>query len=199
VLLLTGIAVTNLVGREIVSWWEALMNRIPVVRSIYSGAKTFTETVFTDKGKSFKQVLLVEFPRKGMFSIGLQSGENLGEASARDRSRVTLRVRADHPEPHQGFIIMVPQEDVIPLEMSVDECASSSRSAWSRPTGRPPPCRRSHRCPRCLPHSRIPGPRFSRPVQHSMRTHYCGQVGEHSSARPSALPAGSTAAATTAG
>jgi uncharacterized membrane protein len=121
VLLLTGLAVTNLAGREIVRWWEALMKRIPVVRSIYAGAKTFTETVFTDKGKAFKRVLLVEYPRKGIWSIGLQSGENLGEASARAGRELLCVFVPTTPNPTSGFIIMVPQEDVIPLEMSVDQ------------------------------------------------------------------------------
>ncbi len=120
-LLLTGLAVTNLVGREVVSWWEALMRRIPVVRSIYSGAKTFTETVFTDQGKAFKRVLLVQYPRQGIWSVGFESGGEVPEASRRtDRDLVAVFVPTT-PNPTSGFIILVPREDVIPLDMSVDQ------------------------------------------------------------------------------
>lgn len=121
VLLLTGIAVTNLVGREIVSWWEALMKRIPVVRSIYSGAKTFTETVFTDKGKSFKQVVLVEFPRKGVFSIGFITSHDLEEAQAKTAREVTCVFVPTTPNPTTGFLVMIPKDEVVYMDMTVDE------------------------------------------------------------------------------
>jgi uncharacterized membrane protein len=121
VLLLTGLAVTNLVGREIVGWWESVLKRIPVVRSIYSGAKTFTETVFTDKGKAFKRVLLVQYPRQGVWSIGLQSGESLGEASERTGRELIPVFVPTTPNPTSGFIIMVPREEAIPLDMTVDQ------------------------------------------------------------------------------
>lgn len=121
VLLLTGVAVTNLVGREIVRWWEALLKRIPVVRSIYSGAKTFTETVFTDKGQAFKRVLLVQYPRQGIWSIGLQSGETISEASERTGRELLAVFMPTTPNPTSGFIILVPRDEVIPLDMSVDQ------------------------------------------------------------------------------
>jgi uncharacterized membrane protein len=121
VLLLTGLAVTNLVGREIVSWWEALMRRIPVVRSIYSGAKTFTETVFTDQGKAFKRVLLVQYPRQGVWSVGFESGGDVSEATRRTGHDLVTVFVPTTPNPTSGFIILVPREEVIPLDMSVDQ------------------------------------------------------------------------------
>jgi len=121
VLLVTGLAVTNLVGRQLVSWWEEFMQRIPVVRSIYSGAKTFTETVFSRKGQAFKHVLLVEYPRKGIWSLGFQSGDEVAEAAQRTGRRLVCVFIPTTPNPTSGFIIMVPKEDVIPLDMSVDD------------------------------------------------------------------------------
>jgi uncharacterized membrane protein len=121
VLLVTGIAVTNLVGRQLVTWWEELMQRIPFVRSIYSGAKTFTETVFTGKGQAFKRVLLVEYPRKGIWTVGFQSGEEVAEVAHRVGRRLVCVFIPTTPNPTSGFIIMVPQEEVIPLDMSVDD------------------------------------------------------------------------------
>lgn len=121
VLLVTGVAVTNLVGREVVRWWEELMKRIPVVRSIYSGAKTFTETVFTDQGKAFKRVLLVQYPSKGIWSIGFESGGEVTEAARRtDHDFVTVFVPTT-PNPTSGFIVLIPRAEVIALDMSVDQ------------------------------------------------------------------------------
>ena len=97
------------------------MQRIPVVRSIYSGAKVFTETVFTDKGQAFKQVLLVEYPRKGIWSIGFQSGEKVAEAAHRSGRNLVCVFVPTTPNPTSGFILMVPREDTVPLDMSIDE------------------------------------------------------------------------------
>jgi uncharacterized membrane protein len=121
VLLVTGVAVTNLVGRKLVTWWEEFMQRIPFVRSIYSGAKTFTETVFTGKGQAFKRVLLVEYPRKGIWTVGFQSGEEVAEVAHRAGKRLVCVFIPTTPNPTSGFIIMVPREDVLPLDMSVDD------------------------------------------------------------------------------
>lgn len=121
VLLVTGVLVTNLVGRQLVSWWESLLRRIPIVRSVYSGAKTFTETVFTDKGKAFKSVLLVEYPRKGIWTLGFQSGEQVAEVAHRSGQGLVCVFIPTTPNPTSGFIIMVPTEDVIPMDMSIDD------------------------------------------------------------------------------
>ena len=121
VLLITGLAVTNLVGRRLVSWWEDFMHRIPVVRSIYSGAKTFTETMFSSKGQAFKRVLLVEYPRKGVWTLGFQSGEEVAEVAHRAGRHLVCVFIPTTPNPTSGFIIMVPREDVIPLDMSIDD------------------------------------------------------------------------------
>lgn len=121
VLLVTGVALTNLVGRQLIHWWEDLLKRIPIVRSIYSGAKIFTETVFSDKGKAFKSVLLVEYPRKGIWTLGFQSGEEVAEAAHRVGRGLVCVFIPTTPNPTSGFIIMVPSEDVMPLDMSVDD------------------------------------------------------------------------------
>ena len=121
VLLGTGLAVTNLVGRQLVSWWEDLMKRIPFVRSIYSGAKTFTETVFTPKGQAFKRVLLVQYPRKGIWTIGFQSGDDVSEAAHHAGQELMCVFIPTTPNPTSGFIIMVPKDEVRALDMTVDD------------------------------------------------------------------------------
>ena len=82
-LLVTGVLVKNLFGRQIVLGLESLVRRIPVVGQVYGGAKTFSETVLTDKGRSFKQVVLVQFPHPGVYSIGFITSEDLEEFQAR--------------------------------------------------------------------------------------------------------------------
>jgi uncharacterized membrane protein len=116
----TGVTLSNLAGRQLVRWWEELMQRIPVVRSIYSGAKTFTETVFSGKGQAFKRVLLIEYPRKGIWSIGFQSAEQVAEIDHRTGDEMLCVFVPTTPNPTSGFIMMVPRRDCIALDMSVD-------------------------------------------------------------------------------
>lgn len=120
-LLLTGVLVRNLFGRQIVAGAENLIRRIPVVGPVYSGAKTFSETVLTDQGKSFKQVVMVEFPRKGVFSIGFITADDLEEAQAKTAQDVTCVFVPTTPNPTTGFIILVPRDEVVRMDMTVDE------------------------------------------------------------------------------
>ena len=120
-LLLTGVLVKNLFGGQMVAGLESLVRRIPVIGAVYGGAKTFSETVLTDKGKSFKQVVMVEFPRKGVFSIGFITSHELEEAQAKTAQVVTCVFVPTTPNPTTGFIILVPKEDVVYMDMTVDE------------------------------------------------------------------------------
>jgi uncharacterized membrane protein len=120
VLLVTGIAVTNLVGRRLVAYWEELMQRIPLVRSIYTGVKGFAETVFSQRAGSFRQVVMVEYPRKGMWSIGFVTAEDIAEVSAKTGEQQMCVYVPTTPNPTSGLIVMVPRREVVYLEMSVD-------------------------------------------------------------------------------
>jgi len=120
-LFVTGVLVKNLFGGQIVAGLESLVRRIPVVGAVYGGAKTFSETVLTDKGRSFKQVVMVEFPRKGVYSIGFITSYDLEEAQARTAQEVTCVFVPTTPNPTTGFLVMVPKDDVILLDMTVDE------------------------------------------------------------------------------
>ena len=121
VMILTGLVVTNLFGRKLVSIWESLLGRIPVVRSIYQSAKQVVETVFSSTGKSFRKVLLIEYPRKGLYTLAFQTGSSAGEVQAKTGEEVTTVFVPTTPNPTSGFIILVPTKDVIELEMNVDE------------------------------------------------------------------------------
>ena len=120
-LLITGVLAANIVGRSMVGLWESMLERIPVVRSVYSAAKNFTEIVFSDSSQSFKKVLLVEYPRKGLYSLAFQTSSELGEVQGRTGGEVVCTFVPTTPNPTSGFIIVVPRKDVIVLDMEVDE------------------------------------------------------------------------------
>ena len=121
VLLITGMLAANFVGRYVVGGWESLLDRIPIVRTIYGGAKNFAEIVFSDSNDSFKQVLLIEYPRKGVFSLAFQTSSDLGEVQARTGEDVVCCFVPTTPNPTSGFVIMVPRGDIQVLDMEVDE------------------------------------------------------------------------------
>jgi uncharacterized membrane protein len=121
VLLLTGLLAANFVGRAFVGGWESLMDRIPFVRAVYSAAKNFAEMVFSDSSQSFKKVLLIEYPRKGLYSLAFQTATNLGEIAGRTGEEVICCFVPTTPNPTSGFIIIVPKKDITVLDMDVDE------------------------------------------------------------------------------
>lgn len=121
IILVTGLVVTNFAGRKMVSWGEELLDRIPLVRSIYSAVKQVTQTVFTSDETSFRQVLLIEYPRKGAWTLAFQTGEtieNFRELTGEDL--ITIFVPTT-PNPTSGVVIMVPREDAIKLDISVED------------------------------------------------------------------------------
>jgi uncharacterized membrane protein len=120
VLLVTGLLVANLIGRTLVSWWEELLNRIPLVRSIYSGVKGFTETLVSSDGGGFRKVVLVEYPRRGMWSIAFVTAENLVEINAKTGVDQVCVFIPTTPNPTAGFIYLVPATEVIELDVTVD-------------------------------------------------------------------------------
>jgi len=121
VLFVTGMLAANFVGRYVVGGWESLMDRIPVVRSVYSAAKNFAEIVFSDSSESFKKVLLIEYPRKGLYSLAFQTSSELGEVQARTGEDVVCCFVPTTPNPTSGIVIMIPRKDVTVLDMDVDE------------------------------------------------------------------------------
>ena len=120
VVFVTGIVVANLFGRQLVHLWERLLARIPLVRSIYAAVKQVVETVFSS-GQSFRKVLLVEYPRKGAWTLAFQTAVDVGEAQAKTGRDVISVYVPTTPNPTSGFFLMVPQEDVVELDMSVDD------------------------------------------------------------------------------
>jgi uncharacterized membrane protein len=119
IVFLTGLLVTNLVGRRLVLWGEEVLNRIPIVRTIYGGVKSFAESVLS-QSNSFRKVVMVEYPRAGVWSIGFLTAEDvpevsekLGEPHAAVYISVALNATA-------GYLVILPRRQVVDLEMSVD-------------------------------------------------------------------------------
>ena len=120
VLLLTGLLVTNLIGRRLVVWGEDLLNRIPLVRTVYGGVKSFAESVFS-QSNSFRKVVMVEYPRAGAWSIGFLTAEDVPEVSDKlGEPHVAVYLSAAL-NATAGYLVIVPRRQVVELDMSVDE------------------------------------------------------------------------------
>lgn len=118
-------------GRSFLSWAEGLVERMPVVRSVYSGLKQIAETIFSQKENSFEKACLVEYPRPGIWAIAFISTTAKGEINAnipRDEQMVSVFLPTT-PNPTSGFLLFVPQSDIIELEMTVEEAAKLVISA----------------------------------------------------------------------
>lgn len=117
----TGALVANFMGRTLLVWGERLVGRIPLVRSLYSGVKKAAETILSDSGNSFRKVLLIEYPRKGVWSVAFQTGNPIGEVQERTAEEMVTVFVPTTPNPTSGFIVLVPRKGVVELEMSVEE------------------------------------------------------------------------------
>jgi uncharacterized membrane protein len=120
-LLLTGVFATNIVGQ----WWlqqgSRLLNRIPIVKSIYNSIKQVSDTLFSSSGNAFREAVLVQYPREGAWTIAFVTGKPGGEAAHHLVGDYLSVYVPTTPNPTSGFFLMVPRRDVIELAMSVDE------------------------------------------------------------------------------
>jgi uncharacterized membrane protein len=120
-LLATGVLAANLIGRQLVGWYEALLGRIPLVRSVYGGVKNFTSVVLSGRGSPFKKVLLIQYPSKGIYRIALLTSEAAAEIRAvTGQDLVTVFVPTT-PNVTSGFTAFVPRAEIIELRMSVED------------------------------------------------------------------------------
>jgi uncharacterized membrane protein len=121
VVFVTGVLTTNFIGQRLIRWWEALLHRIPVVRSVYQSVKQISDTLFSPSGQAFRQAVLVQYPRAGSWTLGFLTGTPGGEIAAHlGHDMVSLYVPTT-PNPTSGFFLMVPKADVIELDMSVED------------------------------------------------------------------------------
>ena len=121
ILLLTGMLAANLFGRRFVEIWERILNKIPLVRSIYSSIKQISNTIFDPSGKSFRKVAMLQYPRKGVWSIGFLTNDNVGDEMSAVDDRLVAVFIPTTPNPTSGFIVMVRNDEITELDMSVEE------------------------------------------------------------------------------
>lgn len=121
IVLSIGALATNFFGRKLVSWWDALLSRIPIVRSIYSSVKQVSDTLFSENGNAFRKALLVQWPREGVWTIAFQTGMPGGDVANHLQGDYLSVYVPTTPNPTGGYFIMLPRADCIELKMSVDE------------------------------------------------------------------------------
>ncbi|HEU19402.1 MAG TPA: DUF502 domain-containing protein [Deltaproteobacteria bacterium] len=118
---LVGLIVKSYLGKKIVDLGEWLLGKIPFVSGIYNALKKLAETIFSDKSQSFRRVVLIEYPRKGLYSVAFVTGVSKGEVQAKTEDLMLNLFVPTTPNPTSGFYIMVPENDVINLTMTVEE------------------------------------------------------------------------------
>ena len=121
IVLSIGAFASNFFGRKLVSWWDALLSRIPIVRSIYSSVKQVSDTLFSENGNAFRKALLVQWPREGVWTIAFQTGMPGGDVANHLQGDYLSVYVPTTPNPTGGYFIMLPKADCIELKMSVDE------------------------------------------------------------------------------
>ena len=121
ILLITGMFAANFFGRRLVALWESILGRIPLVRTIYTSVKQVLETLFTTNSKSFRKVVLVEYPRKGIWSMGFLTNKGIQAASTAAGENLLSVFVPTTPNPTSGFIVMLPEQDVMELDLTVED------------------------------------------------------------------------------
>jgi uncharacterized membrane protein len=128
-ILVVGALTSNIVGRRVVGGFDWLMMRIPLARTIYSATKQFSDSILSQNRGAFKEAVLVEWPRQGLYSVGFVTGETRGEAQEKTKERVINVFIITTPNPTTGFLCLVPESQIIELEMSVEDALKLVMSA----------------------------------------------------------------------
>lgn len=147
IIFITGVIATNFFGKRIIMFWEALLCRVPVVKSIYYSVKQVSDTLFSDSGQAFRKALLVQYPREGSWTIAFLTGKPGGDVVNHLQGDYVSVYVPTTPNPTSGFFLMMPKEDVIELKMSVDEAL---KYIVSMGVVAPQPARRGRK-PRVIP------------------------------------------------
>ena len=120
-LLLTGVFATNIAGQWFLRQGHRVLNKIPIVKSIYSSVKQVSDTLFSSSGNAFREAVLVQYPRQGSWTIAFVTGKPGGETALHLSGDFLSLYVPTTPNPTSGFFLMVPRADVIALQMTVDE------------------------------------------------------------------------------
>ncbi|RMF10675.1 MAG: DUF502 domain-containing protein [Alphaproteobacteria bacterium] len=138
-LTLLGALAANLFGRTLIRLGERLLDRMPIIRSIYGTLKQIFETVVSQKSNSFKEVVLVEYPRRGLWALAFVTSETRGEIDDKTEGAMVNVFLPTTPNPTSGFLLFVPRKDVIELDMTVDDGIKYVISAGLVTPARRPP------------------------------------------------------------
>jgi len=120
VILITGVLVTNILGRKLVALWEKILNKIPGFRNIYNVLKKVSDTVFNTSTESFRKAFLIQYPSKGIWVIAFQSGDYRGEAESIIGEETMNLFVPTTPNPTSGFFVLIAKKDAFELDMSVE-------------------------------------------------------------------------------
>ncbi len=121
VVFLTGLFTTNIIGQRLLMFWEGLLSRIPVVKSIYYSVKQVSDTLFSSNGEAFRKALLVQYPREGSWTVAFLTGQPGGDVANHLKGDYVSVYVPTTPNPTSGFFLIMPRKDVIELDMSVDD------------------------------------------------------------------------------
>ena len=120
ILLVVGALASNFAGRKLVQWGDALVSRIPVVRSIYSSVKQVSDTLFSESGNAFRTAVLVQWPREGVWTVAFVTGSPSGEVAAYLRDEYVSVYVPTTPNPTGGYFVLMRKSDCVELDMSID-------------------------------------------------------------------------------
>lgn len=118
-LLVTGIVATNFLGQRLFSWGESLLAKIPLVSSIYNATKQVIQAIFASNSQAFRKVMLIEYPRRGMWSLSFLTGSS-PTLSPDGEPMISVFIPTT-PNPTSGFLVLVPEKDAKEVKMSIDE------------------------------------------------------------------------------
>lgn len=138
---LTGVAVTNMVGQWLLNQSNRLFSNIPIVKSIYNSVRQVSDTLFSSSGQAFREAVLVQYPRAGSWTIAFVTGRPSGEVADKLVTEMLTVYVPTTPNPTSGFMLIVPRDEVMPLDMSVDEAL---KYIISMGVVAPPPAAKTH-------------------------------------------------------
>ncbi len=118
---LVGVLATNFIGKKVMNMWERAMNKVPLVRSVYTVFKHIVDTLSLQGKEQFNRVVLIEFPRDGVYAIGFVTGVTRGEVQNLTKETVVNVFIPTTPNPTTGYFVFVPENRVIPMTMSVED------------------------------------------------------------------------------
>ncbi|WP_018247787.1 DUF502 domain-containing protein [Orenia marismortui] len=121
IILGVGIVAKNMLGKKLIDFGESILGRIPLVRNIYTTIRQIINSLFLQNKTAFRKVVLIEYPRKGIYQLGFLTCEGIGEVQEKTAKEVVNIFIPTTPNPTSGMLILVPREEVTYLDMSVEE------------------------------------------------------------------------------